>query len=70
MLTMLLMLMACLATWALVGLMLGDARDVLRAALDGRAQPGGWMPSSLPLAAARVSPAASRTAASRSVRRR
>jgi hypothetical protein len=60
MMTMLLMLLACLATWALVGLMLGDARDTLRAALDGRAQGGGWMPSSLPLAAVRVSPAVRR----------
>jgi hypothetical protein len=63
MMTMLLMLMACLAAWALVGLMLGDARDVLRAALDGRDQSGGWMPSTLPLATPRVSP-------SRNVRRR
>lgn len=63
MMTMLLMLMACLAAWALVGLMLGDARDELRAALDGRAQGGGWMPSALPLATTRVS-------ASRNDRRR
>lgn len=63
MMTMLLMLMACLAAWALVGLMLGDARDVLRAALDGRAQGGGWMPSALPLATTRASD-------SRTVRRR
>jgi len=66
MLTMLLML-ACLAAWALVALMLGDARDTLRAAIDGRDQAGGWMPSSLPLAAVRASPAA---ASSRMVRRR
>lgn len=41
--TMLLML-ACLAIWALVGLMLGDARLTLINALCG-VQTGGWMPS-------------------------
>ncbi len=41
--TMMLMLVACLATWALVALMLGDAGMVLRAALRGEARQG-WMP--------------------------
>jgi hypothetical protein len=45
--TMLLMLLACTAAWALVGLMLGDARLVLIDALRGQpVQGGGWMPSS------------------------
>lgn len=58
--TMLLMLMACVATWALIGTMLGDARSVLGAALRGEPdQAGGWMPSVLPPAAGR-SAAASR----------
>jgi hypothetical protein len=44
--TMLLMLMACMAAWALVALMLGDARLVLIDALRGQpVQGGGWMPS-------------------------
>ena len=68
MMMMLLMLLACLATWALVALMLGDARDALRVALGGGAQGGGWMPSSLPLATVRAAP--SRPMPSRSVRRR
>jgi hypothetical protein len=68
MMTMLLMLLACLSAWALVGLMLGDARGQLLSALDGRAQGGGWMPSALPLATVRAAP--SRPMPSRSVRRR
>jgi hypothetical protein len=52
--TMLMMLLACLATWALVALMLGDARDALRDALAGDAQSGGWMPSALPMATVRT----------------
>jgi hypothetical protein len=45
--TMLLMLMACMAAWALVALMLGDARLALIDALRGQpVQGGGWMPSS------------------------
>ena len=59
MLTMLLMLLACLATWALIGLMLGNARDALIDALGGGAQGsgaqvGGWMPSALPMATVRT----------------
>lgn len=47
MMTMLLMLLACVAAWALVGLMLGDARLALVDALRGQpVQGGGWMPSS------------------------
>lgn len=49
--TMLLMLLACTAAWALVGLMLGDARLVLIDALRGQpVQGGGWMPGSALLA--------------------
>jgi hypothetical protein len=54
MMTMLMTLLACLATWALVALMLGDARDALRDALAGDAQSGGWMPSALPMATVRT----------------
>ncbi|MEI6485136.1 MAG: hypothetical protein WCO11_02595 [Sphingomonadales bacterium] len=44
--TMMLMLLACTATWALMALMLGDAREGLLSALKGRpVQGGGWMPS-------------------------
>jgi hypothetical protein len=47
MMTMLLMLLACVAAWALVGLMLSDARLALVDALRGQpVQGGGWMPSS------------------------
>jgi hypothetical protein len=48
---MMLMLLACVAAWALVGLMLGDARLALADALRGHpVQGGGWMPSSALLA--------------------
>ncbi len=63
--TMMLMMLACLAIWALVGLMLGDARTVLHTALlgsgdqAGHNRGGGWMPS--PLTLAQAAPAASRT---------
>ena len=43
---MLLVMLACTATWAMVGLMLGDARLRLIDALCG-VQTGGWMPSPL-----------------------
>lgn len=47
--TMLLMLLACVAAWALVALMLGDARLMLIEALRGQpVQGGGWMPSVSP----------------------
>ena len=55
--TMLLMLLACGSAWALVGLMLGDARLVLIDALRGQpVQGGGWMPSAVPVSAARPLP--------------
>jgi len=41
--TMMLMLVACLAVWALVALMLGDAGMQLRAALRGESRQA-WMP--------------------------
>ena len=64
--TMMLMLLACLAAWSLVVLMLGDARHALIGAMRGLpVQGGGWMPS--PEAAARKS--ASRPAASRAFSR-
>lgn len=54
--TMMLMLTACMAAWALVALMLGDARAMLLAALSGRpVQGGGWMPSAAPAPRAPVS---------------
>ena len=54
MITMLLMLLACAAAWALVGLMLGDARLVLIDALRGQpVQGGGWMPSAVPVSVSR-----------------
>lgn len=62
--TTMLMVLACMATWVLVALMLDDARDMLRTALFGRSQGGGWMPSSLPMGST------TRPASSRSVRRR
>lgn len=61
MMTAIMMLMACFAAWALVAIMLRDARNVLLAALDGQAQGGGWMPSWLPLATPRVSGTVSRS---------
>lgn len=57
---MMLMLLACLAAWALVGLMLGDARQALRSAIDGEVQTGGWVPSPLPMAPVRAAPPPSR----------
>lgn len=68
-----LMMLACAASWALVVLMLGDARDVLRAALDGRGHGSGWMSGSVPasLPSASFMPAdGSRPLSSRAVRRR
>lgn len=56
---MLLMLLACVAIWALVALMLGDARVRLLDALCG-VQTGGWMPSASPVCATAGRPAASR----------
>lgn len=41
--TMILMLVACLAAWALVAVMLGDAGLALRAALRGEADQA-WVP--------------------------
>ena len=60
--TMMLMLLACMAAWALVALMLGDARLVLIDAMRGQpVQGGGWMPSSVAVARKSVPrPAASR----------
>lgn len=55
--TMLLMLLACAAAWALVGLMLGDARLILIDALRGQpVQGGGWMPSPARVSMARPLP--------------
>ena len=55
--TILLMLLACGATWSLVALMLGDARLVLIDALRGHpVQGGGWMPSPVRVSAARPAP--------------
>jgi hypothetical protein len=56
---MMLMLLACVAIWALVALMLGDARVRLLDALCG-VQTGGWMPSASPVGAAARRPAPSR----------
>lgn len=47
MVTMLLMLLACVAAWMLVARMLGDAGPALADALCG-VQTGGWMPSAAP----------------------
>lgn len=48
--TMMLMLLACTAAWALVAVMLGDARPALIHALRGQpVQRGGWMPSPVPV---------------------
>lgn len=58
-----LMLVACLASWALVALMLGDAGTVLRTALRGDARQG-WMPG-VPVSGVPVSGAARRAASSR-----
>ncbi len=53
--TMMLMLLACSAAWALVVVMLGDARPVLINALRGQpVQGGGWMPSAVPVARKRA----------------
>lgn len=55
--TMMLMLLACAAAWALVALMLGQARFDLIDALRGQpVQGGGWMPSTARLPAARAMP--------------
>lgn len=56
---MLLMLLACVAIWALVALMLGDARVLLLDALCG-VQTGGWMPSASPVCGTGGRPATSR----------
>ena len=65
--TMLLMMLACVAAWALVGLMLGDARLVLIDALRGQpVQGGGWMPASALLV--RSSPLLTRSSIARPAR--